>query len=197
EIVATLTPKASREVINYSIRRPEPYKQLFADQPGYTKVVDLMSADQDKFTFMTMDGGIFFTEILYTFQELFTAYNPRSWEQICTSIAHNTVQRSQMRNMDQVPFCNFSFFISTAPEVVVSSTYDRNMCKQNAKNLRKNQKQELKNLRRQHRSQMLSLRQRNAGREERRILAARQRKQRSDMKLQHEQNYQRSLAACR
>ncbi|MEL6143718.1 MAG: hypothetical protein AAFU67_19135, partial [Bacteroidota bacterium] len=116
---------------------------------------------------------------------------------ICTSIAHNTVQRSQMRNMDQVPFCNFSFFISTAPEVVVSSTYDRNMCKQNAKNLRKNQKQELKNLRRQHRSQMLSLRQRNAGREERRILAARQRKQRSDMKLQHEQNYQRSLAACR
>ncbi|MEM9836596.1 MAG: caspase family protein [Bacteroidota bacterium] len=185
--VATLTPKGTRA--------KEAYYRMFADQSGYTKVLDFLSADKDYYTFMTRDGGIFFSEILYAFQEVFSDRTLTTWQQVCRTISERTVYRSKERNMTQLPFCSYEIFLSQAAEVTVGNGIPPTVCVSNAKNLRRNQRKELKQLRRLHRQQMRSLPDRN--REQRRLLSAQQRSERANMKLQHEQNYQRHLASCR
>lgn len=185
--VATLTPK--------SIRKSEPYFRLFADQSGYTKVLDFLSADKEYFTFMTRDGGIFFSEILYSFQEIFNDQAYHSWAEVCRTVSERTLYRSQQRNMSQLPYCSYEIFLSQAAEVSVGNGFSPTICVTNAKTLRKQQRKELKNLRRAHRDQIRSLP--RGSREEKRLIVARHRSERASLQLQHEQNYQRRLAGCR
>jgi len=187
--VATLKSAAAR--------KKEPYLRMFADQPGYTKVIDLLSADKEHYTFMTRDGGIFFSEVLYTFQEIFTDHTFKSWEQVCQNVSQRTVERSQNRNLPQIPYCSYDIFLSSGPEVIGTPTTPASVCVSNARKLRKTQRETLRELRRKHRREMKELRRTEGSREQRRLLAARQRNERSQLRLQHLQNYQRSLAACR
>lgn len=186
---AVLTPKG--------VRAREPYLRLFADQPGYTKVLDLMSADREHYTFMTRDGGIFFSEILYTFQEIFTDLAFKTWPEVCRNISDRTVQRSLDRSLPQKPFCNYEIFLSSGPEIISQAPQSAYDCRANARSLRQQQRRELKALRNKHRTQMRSLRATSGQKDQRRLLAARQRSERADLKLRHRQNYQRSLARCR
>lgn len=184
---ATLTPK--------SMRKTEPYLRLFADQGGYTKVLDFLSADKEYYTFMTRDGGIFFSEILYSFQEIFNDQTYKSWSDVCKTVSERTISRSQQRNMPQLPYCSYEIFLSNPVEVTVGTGLPPDVCISNTKSLRKFQRQELKTLRRDHRTQMRSLP--RGSREQKRLLAAQHRSERAKLQLQHEQNYQRQLASCR
>lgn len=185
--VASLTPKSARS--------SAPYLRLFADQSGYTKVLDFLSADKEYFTFMTRDGGIFFSEILYSFQEIFNDQTFDSWSQVCNTISERTIYRSQQRNMPQLPYCSYDVFLSNPIEVSVGNGLPPTACISNAKTLRKTQRHELKDLRRAHRAQIRSLP--SGNREQKRLLAARHRSERATLQLQHEQNYQRQLANCK
>lgn len=184
--IASLTPK--------SVRRAEPYLRMFADQPGYTKVVDFVSADVGKYTFMTRDGGIFFNEILFSFQELFTDGTINNWAQVCRIVSDRTIHRSNQRLMAQTPYCDYNIVLSSLldPEPVY---VDARACRQAAKGLRKTQRQQLKYLRRSHREQIRNLP--RGDREQRQLLVLRQRSERASLKVNQEQNYQRQLALCR
>ncbi|MEM7573780.1 MAG: hypothetical protein AAF433_12800 [Bacteroidota bacterium] len=181
-------------------RRDEPYMQLFADQTGYTKVVDLISAKPERFTFLTRDGGIFFSEILYTFMEIFTDLNLRNWDQVCQNIEQRTFLRSQEQGLNQHPLCRYNIFMSTSrsPEVLAAAAPNsgRN-CVLAVRQLRRDQRVFLKELRRKHRREMQAMRANRAERSQRRLVIARQRRERAEMMEEHEQNYQRSLQACR
>ena len=63
-----------------------PYHVLFSDQPGYTKVIDLVSSDREYETFLSRDGGIFFSEVLYALQEVFADQRLTTWPGICSYI---------------------------------------------------------------------------------------------------------------
>ncbi|NJO86698.1 MAG: hypothetical protein HC821_01070 [Lewinella sp.] len=151
---STLSPKGGRGVLDYRLRRAEPYFQLFADQTNYTKVVDLLSADQEFFTFITRDGGIFFSEVLYTFQEIFSDQRYHSWEEICTSISQHTVQRSAGRNQLQQPLCQYQIYFAAGPEVIAQRSMPPEECRARAQKLKVLYRVNLKALRHQHRLQM-------------------------------------------
>ncbi len=184
---ASLTPKG--------IRKTEPYHRMFADQSGHTKVIDFISADKENLTFMSRDGGIFFSEILFGFQEIFVDQLFHDWTSLCEHIDQRTVARSQTYLLDQQPFSAYQIVISQGAVVRPTAIPSSLSCLQAVRSLRKTQKEELKGLRQQHRIEMRNL---AAGQQEhKRLLALRQRSEKAAMRLQHEQNYLRGLANCR
>lgn len=186
--VASLTVKG--------IRKAAPYQRMFANQENHTKVLDFISADKEHLTFMTRDGGIFFNEILFAFQEIFVDELFADWTAVCQQIDRRTIQRSQDHLLAQQPFSAYQIVMNQSvvvrPQTPIQPT---SVCLTEVKALRKMQKQELKSLRSKHRLEMRNL---GAGnREQRQLLAAKQRSERADLRLHHTQNYHRRIASCR
>lgn len=179
------------------LRRTEPYWQLFADQPGVTKCIDLISADREYYTFLSRDGGIFFSEVLYTFQEVFTDLSYSSWDAICSDISERTQLRSQERGLAQQPVCRY--YVRMNPVVVparVEAVRSRSYCKDQLRDLRRDQRQALRDLRRTHRQQLRQLRQEGGRAEARQLLGRQHRAELANWKLQHAQEYHRGLQHC-
>lgn len=174
------------------------YQGLFADEPGVTKTVNLFSAEQENYTFISNDGGIFFNEILYTLQEVLGGAPYNSWAEICTTISNRTISRSERKGMQQKPLCEYSVRLSpiTVPASRSRSLFEPSACELAARDLRKNQRDQLRDLRRQHREGMRSARSGNQSRAARRLLAQEQRVQYENRKLRHEKEYQRHLQQC-
>lgn len=174
------------------------YEGLFAEEPGMSKVVNLFSADKEFYTFISNDGGIFFNEILYTFQEALSGRLANGWSEICTTIAHRTVARSRIKGLEQQPLCEYALRLSP---VTIRPDDKRGWlaptpCAQTARRMRDDQKDELRTLRRSHRSAMRDIRDDDAGRGQRRLLAQSQRVEYETRKLRHEKEYQRQLQQC-
>ncbi len=186
--VASLTVKG--------IRKAASYQRMFANQENHTKVLDFISADKEHLTFMTRDGGIFFSEILFAFQEIFVDELFTDWTAVCQQIDRRTIQRSQNHLLSQQPFSAYQIVLNQSvvvrPKVPSQPT---SVCLMEAKALRKIQKQELRGLRSKHRLEMRNLG--TGNREQRQLLAAKQRSERADLRLHHTQNYHRRLASCR
>ena len=181
------------------LRRPEPYRQLFADQDGYTKVVDLISSDREYYTFLASDGGIFFNEIRYTFQWIFGDTAPRTWEEVCDRIRNKTIERSQARGLEQLPVCQYSIWrnpVTLTVKDLPLQEQSRRACAQYLRDLRKQQRQALKDLRRQHREAQRAARRANLPRDERRLQNHRHRVELEQLKLQHQQAYLRQKQQC-
>ncbi len=182
------------------LRRPEPYRQLFADQEGYTKVIDLVSSDREYYTFLASDGGIFFNEIRYTFQWIFGDTAPRTWQEVCDRIRTKTVERSQARGLEQLPVCRYGIWRNpvtlTVKELPAKPELSRRACARQLRSLRKEQRQALKNLRRQHREAQRAARRANLPRAERRLQNHRHRVELEQLKLQHQQAYLRRKQQC-
>lgn len=178
-------------------RSSRPYEVLFADQPGYTKVVDLVSSDREYETFMSRDGGIFFSEVIYAFEEIFADERFSNWPAICNYISNQTLQRTNNRKLPQKPYCAYSVFaaIAEAPLVTASRLTSSQplSCRMASRALRKDQRMELKILRRRHRRESASTR----SREERKMVNARHRQETSQMKYVHLQAYQRQSGSCK
>lgn len=174
-----------------------PYHTLFSDQPGYTKVIDLVSADREYETFMSRDGGIFFSEVLYALQEVFADERLTSWPGICSYIQEQTLLRTQERGLRQKPFCTYNVFRAIDDQLLtvtaVSQRADVLSCQAASRQLRKTQRGELKSLRRRHRQEVQEVR----GREARRLANMRQRQEVGQMKYVHLQAYQRRRAQCK
>jgi len=175
-------------------RPTRPYEILFADQPGYTKVVDLVSSDREYETFMSRDGGIFFSEVVYAFEEIFADERFSNWSAICNYITNQTIQRTNQRQLPQKPYCAYGVFtaLNAAPVVIGKRTAPIS-CRLAARELRKEQRQELKKLRRRHRRQALATTQR----EERKLANARHRQEVHQMKYLHLQAFQRQSGSCK
>ncbi len=184
--VAVLPPGRPRQV--------EPYLQLFADQPNYTKVIDLVSAQPGQYTYLTTDGGIFFSEVMHAFQEVFTDKTYQNWTDVCASVSQNTVQRSQMVGIAQVPVCQYTLWLNPVTISLPAVPMSRSQCKQLAREVRSVQRIELRNLRRSHRAQART--QEYRGREARRLLRDRQRMELAQLRFRHETDYQRRLQQC-
>ena len=174
------------------------FLQLFAEAPGFTKVIDLVSADREFETFMSRDGGIFFSEVLYTFQELFADERFTDWTSICNHIEGQTVLRTAERGLRQRPICTYSVFDAIDGEMVVITEQDypagAENCRRAARQLRRSHKQELRALRHRHRTEWRAV---EGGREDRKLAKARHREERARMRYVHLQNAQRADAACR
>lgn len=175
------------------------YQGLFADEPGVTKVVNLFSADRENYTFISNDGGIFFNEILYTFQEVLGGQPYNSWGDICATIARRTISRSERKGMQQRPLCEYAIRLTpvTVPADRSRSLFEPNPCELAARDLRRNQRDQLRQLRRLHRGNMRDARQEGKGRNDRRLIAQEQRVEYENRKLRHEKEYQRHLQQCR
>ncbi|RMF01141.1 MAG: hypothetical protein D6772_05290 [Bacteroidetes bacterium] len=173
------------------------YTSLFADEPGLTKVVNLFSADQEYYTFLSNDGGIFFNEIIYTLQDVLAGGDYSGWNDICAKIAARTEERSARKAMTQKPRCRYEITYGPVELRASSSLLTDTECKLVNRNLRRQQRQELRQLRRQHRERMRSVRRAGADRNQRRLLAREQRVEYENRKLSHEKEYQRRLLACR
>jgi hypothetical protein len=181
------------------IRRTEPYQQLFADQDGFTKVVDLVSSDREYYTFLASDGGIFFNEIRYTFQWIFGDTAPRSWSEVCERIQQKTVERSQARGLIQQPICSYSVWrnpVTVAVKDLPDKATARRACAQQLRSLRKQQRQALKDLRRRHREAERVARQAKQPREYRRLQTRENRVELEQLKLRHQQAYLRQRQQC-
>ena len=174
-----------------------PYHTLFSDQPGYTKVIDLVSADREYETFMSRDGGIFFSEVLYALQEVFADERLTSWPGICSYIQEQTLLRTRERGLKQKPYCAYNVFRAVDRETVLITAVGGQAaaisCRQASRRLRKEQRGELKALRRRHRQEVRGLR----GREAKRLASARQRQEVGRMKYVHLQAAQRRAANCK
>jgi len=174
-----------------------PYHTLFSDQPGYTKVIDLVSADREYDTFMSRDGGIFFSEVLYALQEVFADERLTTWPGICSYVREQTLLRTQERGLRQKPYCAYNVFRAMDKDIVTITTTDYNSgpynCRAAGRELRKAQRKELKSLRRRHRREDRSLR----GRDNKRLANMRQRQEVKQMKYVHYQSFQRRVAACK
>lgn len=173
-----------------------PYHILFSDQPGYTKVIDLVSSDREYETFLSRDGGIFFSEVLYALQEVFADQRLTSWPGICSYIQEQTLLRTQERGLRQKPYCSYNVFRAmdgNVPTIVVAGGGDAISCRVARKQLRQEQRTELKSLRRRHRQEVRLLRERDA----RRLAVMRQRQEVGKMKYVHLQAYQRKAARCK
>lgn len=190
--IASLSPRPNTYQTQSSA-----WNHLFADSPGYTKVVDLFSSDRENFTFISQDGGIFFNEVLYTFHEIFSGGNYRNWQEVCNNIVARTNYRSQERQLTQQPYCRYELYFSTAVEVQ-EQLPSASECRRISRTLRRDQKQQMKQLRREHRAQVRSL-SRALGnyRQQKSLLVARQKQEKANLRLTHLQNYQRSLMGCR
>lgn len=176
------------------------YQGLFADEPGVTKVVNLFSAEREYYTFISNDGGIFFNEILYTFQEVLGGQPFNSWSDICATISRRTIARSERKGMAQRPLCEYA--IRLTPVMVPGETTSRSLfvpsaCELAARDLRRKQRDQLRQLRRLHRDNMRQARRNNDDRNTRRLLAQEQRVEYENRKLRHEKEYQRHLQLCR
>lgn len=188
-------PTANR--LNRVSSGDRPYHTLFSDQPGYTKVIDLVSADREYETFMSRDGGIFFSEVLYALQEVFADERLTSWPGICSYIQEQTLQRTTERGLRQKPYCAYNVFRALDAETVMITAVGQEAaaisCRQAARSLRKEQRRELKSLRRRHRQEVRGLR----GRDARQLASARQRQEVGRMKYVHLQAYQRRSSNCK
>ncbi|MEL6835779.1 MAG: hypothetical protein AAFY48_00325 [Bacteroidota bacterium] len=175
------------------------YQGLFADEPGVSKVVNLFSAEKEYYTFISNDGGIFFNEILYTFQEVLGGQPFNNWSDICATIARRTIARSERKGMQQRPLCEYSIRLSpvTVPAGRSRSLFEPSACELAARDLRRGQKEQLRQLRRLHRGNMKQARRSGNSREGRRLLAQEQRVEYESRKLRHEKEYQRHLQQCR
>ena len=175
-----------------------PYHTLFSDQPGYTKVIDLASADREYETFLSRDGGIFFSEVLYALQEVFSDERLTTWPGICSYIQEQTLLRTRERGLRQKPYCAYNVFRSIDKDLLVvagqgTATPAALSCKAAGRALRRVQRGELKELRRRHRREMRAVR----GRDARRLATARQRQEVGQMKYVHMQAYQRRVTQCK
>lgn len=161
------------------------YQTLFADQPGYTKVVDLISADREYETFMSRDGGIFFSEVLYAFQEVFSDQRLTNWDVFCQYVTDQTLLRTQERGLRQKPTCNYSVFRSIDRETVTITdaqyTSGAINCKRAARELRRAQRKELRALRHRHKVENRGI----PDRQHRKLAAARHRQEVARMKYVH------------
>ncbi|MGB3545326.1 MAG: hypothetical protein WBA17_00015 [Saprospiraceae bacterium] len=175
-------------------RRVEPYLQLFADQESYTKVIDLVSAQPGQYTYLTTDGGIFFSEVMHAFHEVFTDKIYQNWTDVCSNITQNTVQRSQLAGTTQLPICQYTLWLNPVTVSLPAVPMSRSQCKQLAREVRSTQRSELRNLRRSHRAQACT--QEYRGREVRRLLRDRQRVELAQLRFRHETDYQRRLQQC-
>lgn len=175
------------------------YQGLFADEPGVTKVVNLISADREYYTFISNDGGIFFNEILYTFQEVLGGSPFNSWTDICATIARRTVARSQRKGMQQQPLCEYAIRLTpiTVPAGRSRSFFEPSACELAGRDLRRTQREQLRQLRRRHRDNMREARRHGDNRNTRRLIAQEQRVEYENRKLRHEKEYQRHLQNCR
>lgn len=181
------------------IRHAEPYRQLFADEAGFTKVVDLISSDREYYTFLASDGGIFFNEIRYSFQWIFGDTAPRSWTEVCERIEQKTVERSQARGLSQQPVCHYSIWrnpVTVAVKELPEKATSRRACAQELRTLRQAQRQTLKDLRRRHRETERATRQAGRSREERQLQNRQHRVELEQLKLRHQQAYLRQQQQC-
>lgn len=174
------------------------YQGLFADEPGMTKVVNLFSAEREYYTFISNDGGIFFNEILYTFQEVLGGQPFNSWSDICATISRRTIARSERKGMQQKPLCEYTIRLSpvTIPAGRSRSLFEPTACEMAGRDLRRTQREQLRQLRRMHRGNMKQARRNDTSREDRRLLAQEQRVEYESRKLRHEKEYQRHLQQC-
>lgn len=174
------------------------YEQLFADEPGVSKVVNLFSADQEYYTFISNDGGVFFNEILYTFQEALGGRSFSGWQDICTTIATRTATRSSIKGILQKPLCEYTIRLSPieVPTRRGKTLLSLSACELSARNIRQNQRKQLRSLRRVHRSNMRDARRAHEDKGSRRLLAQEQRVEYENSKLRHEKDYQRRLQEC-
>jgi hypothetical protein len=173
------------------------YTSLFADEPGVTKVVNLFSADQEYYTFLSNDGGIFFNEILYTLQDVLAGGQYDGWNDICRTIALRTEERSARKAMSQKPRCTYEMTYGPVELIARVGVVPDSECQLKARDLRRQQRQALRDLRRQHRDRMRSARRGGIDRNQRRLLAQEQRVEYESRKLSQEKEYQRRLLACR
>lgn len=181
-----------------STRSDMAYRGLFADEPGVTKVVNLLSSDREYFTFISNDGGLFFNEILYTFQEVLAGQVYGSWSEVCATISRRTAARAEHKGMKQKPLCEYALRLSpiTVPANRSRNLFDPSACELAGRGLRHNQRRQLRELRRQHREFMRNARRQGKDRASRRLLAQEQRVEFEDRKLRHEKEYQRHLQNC-
>ncbi len=174
-----------------------PYHTLFSDQQGYTKVIDLISSDREYETFLSRDGGIFFSEVLYALQEVFGDERLTSWPGICSYIQEQTLLRTRERGLRQKPYCAYNVFRSLDDKTITITAVDERTdaisCAAAGRQLRREQRGELKTLRRRHRQEMRYVK----GHPERRLAVARQRQEVGQMKYVHLQAYQRKVASCK
>lgn len=180
-----------------SQQNPRAYEILFADQPGFTKVIDLVSSDREFETYISRDGGIFFSEVLYAFEEVFVDQRLSNWDAVCNYIKDQTLLRTANRQLPQKPYCAYNIFraMADAPVVITATDYPAGLvnCRKSARELRKEQRQDLKALRRRHRTEIAGLSSRN----ERRLTGSRQDTEMARMKYVHLQDYQRQLESCK
>lgn len=178
-------------------RSTRPYHLLFSDQPGFTKVIDLVSSEREYETFMSRDGGIFFSEVLYALEEVFSEELLTSWPTICEYIENQTLIRTQERGLRQKPYCAYNVFRSLDDGTITITTTEYTSgpvnCRLATRQLRKQQKGELRQLRRRHRQESSRL----PSRDQRRLTVARQRQEVSTMKYVHLQDYQRQAGSCK
>lgn len=183
--------------LSAGLRDQRPYEVLFSDQPGFTKVIDLASSDREYETYLSRDGGIFFSEVLYAFEEVFVDQRLTNWQAICNYIKDQTILRTSNRQLPQKPYCAYSVFrsMNEAPIVITETDYPSGPvnCTKAAKQLRKDQRKELKSLRRRHRQEIGSIKLREA----RRLAGTRQKQEVAQMKYVHLQDYQRKLGSCK
>lgn len=178
-------------------RALRPYQELFADQEGLTKVIDLISSDREYYTFLSQDGGIFFNEVLYAFREAFTNHLTADWNMICDFVTARTRTRSQERGLLQQPYCRYYLQMNPVRVTVAAHQEHRpSYCRQRLKGVRRQQRQQLKDLRRQHRQAFRQLRQGGADRYQRKLLAQSQRLEVETLKFQHQQSYSRQWQQC-
>jgi hypothetical protein len=178
-------------------RSQKAYQVLFSDQEGYTKVIDLVSADREYETFMSRDGGIFFSEVLYAFEEVFGDERLTNWPAICNYIKGQTLQRSAARKLPQQPYCVYQVFRSLNESTITvraeATTVNTLSCRAISRQLRRQQKLALKQLRRRHRQEIRNL----SDAPSRKLAAARHRQETSQMKYVHLQDYQRKSGQCK
>lgn len=178
-------------------RNQRSYEVLFSDQPGFTKVIDLVSSDREYETYLSRDGGIFFSEVLYAFEEVFVDQRLASWPAICNYIKDQTILRTTNRRLPQKPYCAYNVFRSMhdAPVVITVVDYPAGVvnCTKAARQLRKGQRRELKELRRRHRKETGAI----ASRAARKLAGSRQQQEVAQMKYVHLQDYQRKLGSCK
>ncbi|MCB0635318.1 MAG: hypothetical protein KDC54_01800 [Lewinella sp.] len=180
------------------VRHQSLYEGLFADEDGVTKIINLVSATEEYYTFISNDGGIFFNEILYTLQEALAGYPYEGWQDMCQTIMERTVSRSEHLGLSQQPYCSYHlrFYPVELSAPAPHSLLEPSPCALAARELRQQQRQDLRELRRRHRREIQQARQHGLDRNERRLLGQQQRVAYESQKLRHEQEYQRRLQLC-
>lgn len=174
------------------------YQQLFADQKEVGKIINLFSAQEEYYTFISKDGGIFFNEVLYAFQEALGGKPFNGWQDLCATIEKRSISRSELKGIQQKPLCEYS--IRMAPVEVLPpqrfSLLQSDPCVVAVRSVRKEQRQNLRSLRRIHRENLQAAKKEQKSKAERKLLAQEQRVEYENLKLRHEKEYQRRLQQC-